>query len=215
VTSLMPVLACSVPVAAGWAVHAAMLTRRLQVSRRDPLTGLPARAAWTRQASRVIRADGSAVILLDLDKFKEANDTYGHAAGDAVLTATADRLRARTYRVGGGVCGRLGGDEFAVATRKVPDVAEVLALSRELSQPVALSDEVTVGISASIGVAARAEFAGLSAALGAADAAMYEAKGSWGGWQYATAVPARDPVPPRRTRHHGLPAAEVADLEPR
>lgn len=205
---LVPMLACSGPVVAGWTVHAVMLTRRLQASRRDPVTGLPTRAAWTRQARRIMRTGRSAVILTDLDRFKEANDTYGHGAGDAVLTATALRLRAWTDRVGGGDCGRLGGDEFGVITRRAPDDAELDALAEQLSAPVALPDGRAAAIGASIGVAA-GSFADLSDALGAADAAMYQAKRSGGGWRYATTAPARNPTPTKRARHHGPFAAEI------
>jgi diguanylate cyclase (GGDEF)-like protein len=212
-TALAPVLACSGPIIAGWTVHAVMLTRRLQASRRDPVTGLPTRAAWTRRARRMARNRRGAVILLDLDRFKEANDTYGHAAGDAVLAAAGLRLRAWADRVGGGEAGRLGGDEFAVITRRIPGAAELGALAEQLAAPVALPDGRAAAVGASIGIAP-ARAADLSGALGAADAAVYQAKQSGGGWRYATTTPARKPVPTQRARHHG-PAAEVVHSERR
>ena len=59
------------------------------------------------------------VALVDLDRFKAVNDTYGHSAGDELLAVAAARMREWTDRVGGGACGRLGGDEFAIITRRV------------------------------------------------------------------------------------------------
>jgi diguanylate cyclase (GGDEF)-like protein len=214
-TALVPMLASSGPIVAGWTVHAVLLTRRLRASRRDPVTGLPTRAAWTRQAHGIVRDGRGAVVLLDLDKFKEVNDTYGHAAGDAVLRATAARLRAWTDHVGGGACGRLGGDEFAVATRRIPLGAELWELMKQLIAPVALPAGLVVTVGASIGVApdpfADLVCSGLPGALGAADEAMYRAKRSGGGWRYATTAPARHPAPTQRARHHGPAGAGVTD----
>jgi len=201
-TLLAPMLASAGPIAAGWTAHAAMMARQLRESRRDPVTGLPTRVAWTRQANKIMQNGCGAIILLDLDKFKEANDTYGHAAGDAVLTATALRLRAWTDQVGGGASGRLGGDEFAVITRKVPGEAELDELARQLAAPVALPDGRTVAVAASIGVAAES-FAALPAALGAADAGMYLAKRFGGGWRRAAAATDPNTAPEKRVRHHG------------
>lgn len=197
-TSLIPVLASAGPLAAGWTVHAAVLTRQLGASRRDPVTGLRTRAAWTRRAHRMARAGGCAVMLLDLDKFKEVNDTCGHAAGDVVLTTAALRLRSWSDQTGG-ACGRLGGDEFAVITRDFPASRDLDALAARLGSPVTLPDGRTVAIGTSVGVAACSP-AGLSAALGAADTAMYQAKQSGGGWRYADIVPGPNPVGRNRAR---------------
>ncbi|CAM5384319.1 diguanylate cyclase [Streptomyces hirsutus] len=80
----------------GWAVHAAALHKQLAVTRRDPLTGLLRRDAYTARARRLLarHGDNVAVVLIDQDHFKAVNDTMGHAAGDAVLAATAARLTA-------------------------------------------------------------------------------------------------------------------------
>jgi diguanylate cyclase (GGDEF)-like protein len=69
------------------------------------------------------------VILVDVDRFKRVNDTYGHAAGDELLAVTAARLRAWADRVGGGACGRLGGDEFTAITRRAVTDAETADLA--------------------------------------------------------------------------------------
>ena len=142
------------------------------------------------------------VILVDVDRFKRVNDTYGQAVGDELLAVTAARLRAWAARVGGGACGRLGGDEFTAITRRAVTDAETADLAALLARPAPLPGRgVTIPLTASVGAAACAE-RGLSAGLAAADAAMYQAKHAGGG--YRIAVPA-DPVPaPRaRTRHHG------------
>ncbi|MFD9053524.1 GGDEF domain-containing protein [Streptomyces zaomyceticus] len=99
-------------------LHALTLHRRLAAERRDPLTGAQRRAAFERRAQRLLarHRQDSLLCLVDLDHFKGLNDTHGHAAGDAALAATGERL-AR-WAGPHGVVGRLGGDAFAVATRK-------------------------------------------------------------------------------------------------
>ncbi|GAA2426378.1 GGDEF domain-containing protein [Streptomyces coeruleofuscus] len=96
---------------AGWTVHAVALHRRLAAAKRDPLTGLLRRDAYIARARQVLRRHGedTAVVLVDQDDFKAVNDTMGHPAGDAVLTATAVRLTA--WAGPRASVGRLGGDE--------------------------------------------------------------------------------------------------------
>ncbi|UYQ66614.1 GGDEF domain-containing protein [Streptomyces peucetius] len=86
------------------------MRRRLRTARRDPLTGLRTREGFTRRATALLRDERAVVVLADVDHFKQINDRYGHAAGDTLLKATAQRL---AHYVGpSGVAGRLGGDEF-------------------------------------------------------------------------------------------------------
>ncbi|MER7906697.1 diguanylate cyclase (GGDEF)-like protein [Streptomyces griseus] len=161
----------------GWASHTALLTHRLATARRDPLTGLRTRAGWTALAERVIRRHRDAVVLLlDLDDFKNLNDTHGHAAGDVALAVTAERLAAWCGR--NGIAGRLGGDEFVAIARHTPDLE---SLQAALNQPVAYGGHrlpvfVSVGSCHVKDLPVRS----LSDALATADSAMYGAKGSSG-----------------------------------
>lgn len=201
------IAAAALSALAGWTAHATYLRRALSAARCDPVTGLPGRAGWTAQARRVIRGRGTrTVILVDLDRFKHVNDTYGHAAGDELLTVTAARLRTWADRVGGGACGRLGGDEFAAITRRAVTATETADLAALLARPAVLPGSgVTIPVAASVGAAACAG-PGLSVGLAAADAAMYRAKHAGGGYHIAVPgdpVPQPDPAPRARTRGHG------------
>ncbi|MFU8855203.1 GGDEF domain-containing protein [Micromonospora sp. SL1-18] len=135
---------------------------------RDPLTGLANRAgladAWTQLAP--LRPW---VVVVDLDGFKPVNDTHGHAAGDLVLTAVAERLR-RVH----GVAARLGGDEFAALILDPDPAAAARRLAAAIAAPVRLPSGVMVSVSASIGLGSTG--GDLPAALADADAAMYRAK---------------------------------------
>ncbi|GAA2291571.1 GGDEF domain-containing protein [Streptomyces atrovirens] len=160
----------------GWAVHGSVLAHRLASARRDPLTGLHTRAGWTARAEHCIRRHPTAAVLLvDLDHFKTLNDTHGHAAGDAALIATADRLRAWCGRHG--IAGRLGGDEFVAVVRDLAAV-DLGALTVALHRPLSYNG-VSLPLAASVGVCRLAELPVplLTDALAAADAAMYTAKG--------------------------------------
>ncbi|MDG9704091.1 GGDEF domain-containing protein [Streptomyces sp. DH37] len=169
-------LAASLVPLLGWAVHGSILTRRLASARRDPLTGLHTRAGWTARAEHCIRRHPTAAVLLvDLDHFKMLNDTHGHAAGDAALVATADRLRAWCGR--NGTAGRLGGDEFVAVVRDLA-AADLDALTAALHRPLPYQG-VSLPLAASVGACRLAELPvrTLPDALAAADAAMYAAKG--------------------------------------
>ncbi|AJT65643.1 hypothetical protein T261_3983 [Streptomyces lydicus] len=161
---------------AGWAIHSSLLTRRLASARRDPLTGLHTRATWTNRAERLIRRHRTAaVLLIDLDHFKTLNDTHGHAAGDAALVATAERLR--TWCGPNGTAGRLGGDEFVAVIRHLA-VDDTAALTAALHRPLTYQG-ASLPLAASVGVChvADLQLRALTNALAAADAAMYAAKG--------------------------------------
>lgn len=160
----------------GWAVHGSVLAHRLASARRDPLTGLHTRAGWTARAEHCIRRHPrAAVLLVDLDHFKTLNDTHGHAAGDAALVATADRLRAWCGRHG--TAGRLGGDEFVAVVQDLAAV-DLDALTAALHRPLDHAGR-SLPLAASVGVCRLAELPVplLTDALAAADAAMYAAKG--------------------------------------
>jgi diguanylate cyclase (GGDEF)-like protein len=205
VSSLIPAAAAAAPVAAGWSAHTVWLRRRLQAARRDPLSGLMGRAGFEHAAARILRRHGAAVVVIDLDGFKQVNDTFGHAAGDAVIAATGERLRARDLLV----CGRLGGDEFAVVAPcgGAPGLRMFLArLHMALCAPVPYGE--TPGgllfVGASVGGVLAPAGTGLSVALRVADEAMYGVKRSGGG---PAAVYGLDPacrtVNGRRDGRHG------------
>ncbi|MER5193329.1 GGDEF domain-containing protein [Streptomyces sp. NPDC002755] len=170
------VIAAALP-ALGWAVHGGLLVRRLATARRDPLTGLHTRAGWiTRAEHLLIRHPAALVVLIDLDDFKATNDTHGHAAGDAVLTATARRLRDWCGRHG--IAARLGGDEFAAIVTDPRHTPGLDTLRSTLARPVPHAG-VLLLVSASVGSCHRTDLPvpTLTDALSAADAGMYAAKG--------------------------------------
>jgi diguanylate cyclase (GGDEF)-like protein len=159
----------------------------------DPLTGLANRALFLDRVEQLVAwhtrdRRGGAVLFCDLDDFKNVNDSLGHAAGDAYLTAVADRLR-RTVRVVDTVA-RVGGDEFAVLLEAPHDpVADVAArIVEALAHPVRVRERA-VPSSVSVGAALLpapdlsdvpgAAWSGRLTAsdlLAAADEAMYRAK---------------------------------------
>jgi diguanylate cyclase (GGDEF)-like protein len=152
--------------------------------RHDTLTGLGNRMLLAEQTRRVL-APGlpAAMLLLDLDGFKEVNDTLGHDAGDRLLETVADRLRSAAEPHD--VLVRLGGDEFVVLLPGVPGAAEAVAAAERirvgLRRPIVIAD-LPVEVDASIGVALAPEHGtDLSTLLKRADVAMYDAKRSGAG----------------------------------
>jgi diguanylate cyclase (GGDEF)-like protein len=145
---------------------------------RDPLTELGNRKMFIDHASDALAdADDTmtAVILVDLDGFKEINDTYGHATGDQLLRATAERLNANVRA--NDTVSRLGGDEFVILcpAADVDRLGErIRAMVRE-PIPVA-GEQVKVGIS--VGVALAQPGSTADDLISRADAAMYAAKQS-------------------------------------
>ncbi len=157
--------------------------RSVYDSLHDALTGLPNRALLADrvdQALRVARRDGGgcALLLLDLDRFKEVNDALGHHCGDALLAQIGPRLVAMLREVD--TVARLGGDEFAVLLPGVDQVDAALAAATRLRE--ALAESFVVGglaldVEASIGVAVSGVHGDDSATLlQRADVAMYLAK---------------------------------------
>ncbi|MFI9720855.1 GGDEF domain-containing protein [Streptomyces sp. NPDC052396] len=203
----------ALPIAAptvGWATHALVLARRLRAARTDPLTGLMGREEFTTRALRGIRHPHAAVLLLDLNGFKQINDTHGHAAGDRVLAAVGRRLAA-WCGTHGGFAARLGGDEFSALVRLAPDTdldAELTyGLSAFLSAPLDAGG-VTLAPRASIGLCRSAQRPGasLSDLLRGADEAMYAAKRHGHHWRPADPELAQGAAAVRRAHLTLLPS---------
>lgn len=153
-----------------------------RLARVDALTGLWSRraieehiAVESERARRYARP--LALLLCDVDRLKEVNDSQGHPAGDAVLRAVAARLRAGLRRVD--AAGRWGGDEFLVVLPETDDSAAPLVAAKLLEQVVAepvVHAGVGLAVSLSIGWAVALAGEQPRALIGAADAALYRAK---------------------------------------
>ncbi|HCF1160441.1 diguanylate cyclase [Pseudomonas aeruginosa] len=155
----------------------------LEMAYRDPLTGLGNRKAFDEQLGQALLRAGSggselALLYLDLDRFKEVNDRFGHDVGDALLRTVAERVRSTLRQPDKAY--RLGGDEFAVLLEDSQEnnpqrLAERLLAA--LVQPIALNGERIDFVTPSIGIALYPRHAGDAEGLvRAADSAMYEAK---------------------------------------
>ncbi|MEV6637480.1 EAL domain-containing protein [Actinoplanes sp. NPDC051470] len=158
------------------------------LSLHDPLSGLPNRRYFQQlldEALTEARADGAgvAVMLLDLDRFKEINDALGHDTGDRLLREVGDRLSA--HLAGRGVVARLGGDEFAVLLPTSGSAEAAVAAAAELGAVVERGvrmDPVTVTARASIGLALAPQHGDDAQTLiRQADVAMYAAKDNHSG----------------------------------
>ncbi|MER6596531.1 bifunctional diguanylate cyclase/phosphodiesterase, partial [Micromonospora purpureochromogenes] len=169
----------------------------------DALTGLVNRAAMLSKGDQALRQLAHdhpvALLLLDINQFKEVNDTLGHAAGDQLLRLTANRLG--TLARPGDLLGRLGGDEFALLLTSVPVIGDrsapmayALRQAREIAERLAAPTEVAgvrMSVEVSVGVVvAGAGTADLTELLRRADIAMYQAKE--GGGSVAAYDSARD-----------------------
>lgn len=150
----------------------------------DNLTGLANRLLLadrfqlTLERSKRNRAE-FALLMVDLNGFKTINDTYGHAAGDQVLRAVAQRLVA-TVR-GSDTVARLGGDEFVLLIESFEDADELVHLGRKLiaaiSADITLSDQTRVNVGASVGFALfPRNGTDLDSMLDTADRGMYDCK---------------------------------------
>jgi diguanylate cyclase (GGDEF)-like protein/PAS domain S-box-containing protein len=153
------------------------------LARTDALTGLANRATFIDRLRQTFAAakrgaNPFAVLYLDLDRFKDINDTLGHVAGDLLLKAVAERLMSCTRETD--LVARLGGDEFAILQADLIDLANAGALASKvhdaLGAPYPLGD-TEMHISASIGISPyMSETAGPDQMLAQADLALYRAK---------------------------------------
>ncbi|TPE55654.1 diguanylate cyclase [Maribrevibacterium harenarium] len=149
----------------------------------DALTGLSNRTHLKAEFQRIQLKSRQqhlpmAVILLDLDGFKEVNDTYGHECGDLLLTGVAKRLQT-TLRSSDAIA-RLGGDEFAIIIGNIKDQADLTRVADKLLECLTVPFEIDqhiINISASLGVVlGNPQFATLETLMRQADQAMYQAK---------------------------------------
>lgn len=161
----------------------------------DPVTSLPNRLHFRSEADKLMDEAGedgrSAMLFVDLDRFKMVNDSLGHARGDQLLIMVANRLRVVVNAEFAGssqkrpVVARLAGDEFTIFFPEMRAVAEVERVARRIvlaiSEPFELSSH-SVDIGASIGLATSPDHGtSIEALMRAADIAMYRAKSLGGG----------------------------------
>ncbi|ONH84269.1 hypothetical protein APZ41_005510 [Roseomonas mucosa] len=157
--------------------------RIAHMARHDALTDLPNRSLFGERLSAAVaragRGEGCALLYLDLDHFKEINDTLGHPTGDAVLREATARLRRCVRSID--TVARLGGDEFAVLQTGLERAEDAATLAErliaELSLPCRLGGEtLRVGVSLGIAVLLPGEEEGEDALMRKADLALYQAK---------------------------------------
>lgn len=175
-----------------------------QMARQDPLTGLGNRALLESELDRMIlrgqrSPTGFALLYIDLDYFKQINDTFGHGLGDLLLAVIANRLR-RTMRQDD-LIARIGGDEFVALLNDLHDPNDAALIASKiihtLSEPITLSGHHLL-VSASVGIATFPGHGATAAELlQHADQALYRAKAN-GRNGYAFFNPTRD----AETRHN-------------
>jgi diguanylate cyclase (GGDEF)-like protein/PAS domain S-box-containing protein len=169
-----------------WYASAKDVTEWLRLERRvgrDPLTTLPNREVFTDELTRAlvrhVRCDRHlGVLFVDIDSFKQINDSIGHEAGDRLLAQAAQRLRGAVRA--GDIVGRLGGDEFAILLELLEDDQEAVVVARRVlrafSEPFDLGSG-PVNVSASVGLAnAHDAEKAADRLIHEADIAMYRAK---------------------------------------
>jgi diguanylate cyclase (GGDEF)-like protein len=160
-----------------------------QQAKHDTLTGLPNRAQLHERVSSTLaaaklRGGRVGVLLMDLDGFKEINDTLGHHHGDVLLRRVAERLKASTRP--GDLVARLGGDEFALLLPDLDEMDDAVAVARrtleELEGPVHIHG-VDLDVRGSVGIACFPDHGrDVDELLSGADMAMYSAKQARSGW---------------------------------
>jgi diguanylate cyclase (GGDEF)-like protein/PAS domain S-box-containing protein len=163
--------------------HKHAVAQAVRMSRYDPLTGLANRAVLIEALNRAVahaqrRGEIFALFYLDLDGFKDVNDTLGHLVGDQLLIATAQRLSAHCHGVH--AVARLGGDEFAVLTSNPEGAAQAAVFAKELIRVIGAPYQIgehSIRTSLCVGVELFGADAGdAPTLLSHADMAAYEAK---------------------------------------
>jgi diguanylate cyclase (GGDEF)-like protein/PAS domain S-box-containing protein len=183
--------------------------RITHVARHDPLTGLPNRMKFNETLKETLsRSDGAevAVLLLDLDDFKEINDTRGHPVGDALLRHVAERLTKVTERAG--PLARLGGDEFAVIHAVSVSGMAPLELAdhvvEAMKEPFEIEgDQLRAGVSVGVTVTRRLGQA-MEELFKEADIALYQAKADGGGTARLYEAAMQEAIHTRQALKHDL-----------
>ncbi|HLG91361.1 MAG TPA: EAL domain-containing protein, partial [Acidimicrobiales bacterium] len=176
------------------------LAERHYRSLHDELTGLPNRTAFAQRLDQAIASgeDGLCVMLVDIDRFKEVNDTLGHHSGDAILVEAASRLAAAVGS--GGTVARLSADEFAALVAGVRGPESARALAEQVASAVAVPfhlEELTFELGASIGIALHPQHGDdATTLLQRADVAVHASKSAHG--QPVVYGPEHDHYTPRR-----------------
>ena len=164
----------------------------------DPVTSLPNRLHFRAEADKLLAArppqTKGAMLFVDLDRFKNVNDSLGHARGDQLLVMVANRLRVVvTAEIGDNnlprpLLARLAGDEFTMFFPQIAGLAEIEMIARRIALAVSESFELqghSIDIGASIGVAVSPDHGStVESLMRAADLAMYRAKSRGGGQHY-------------------------------
>ncbi|MGX5665203.1 diguanylate cyclase domain-containing protein [Rhizobium daejeonense] len=176
-------LICLAPVmlASATTAHNELVLRLRHLASYDALTGIANRRAFREQAGLILQQSRQhcVTLLMDLDHFKNVNDTLGHAAGDAVLVASAQRIRD-SLRTDDAL-GRLGGEEFAALLSDCT-VSEAMEIAENIrravqEEPIHLDNGQAIHVTLSIGLAvASEETQDFDLLLRQADEALYEAK---------------------------------------
>lgn len=178
----------------GFSVPAAIASRRIRerwlaedkirfLAMHDALTGLPNRVQFHQHLERAVsrakrHGNMMAVLCLDLDRFKDVNDTLGHATGDALLEEVAARLKESVREVD--LVGRLGGDEFAIIAEEIDTPEDAMRVARRVCNALGAGYQVNgheVTTSASVGIAlGPVEGEPVEVLMKNADLALYRAK---------------------------------------
>ncbi len=164
--------------------RSAALNKLQNLAHYDNLTGTLSRAYFDHQARNLLQISlrnkaAATMIYLDLDRFKEINDTYGHDAGDILLTTVTTRIQRRLRT--NDLIGRRGGDEFVLLLSPLGDHGDIGTLAFDLAHMITMPVDIGNGMSVSVGVSMGAaifpdDADTFNELITAADRAMYQAK---------------------------------------
>ena len=175
---LVPIIAMPATLSIGRAHLEVQIARRAadELSRTDPLTGLPNRRAVFEFAERT-NAEAMVLVIFDIDRFKRVNDTHGHLVGDEVIRTVAGRLADAVGPLG--YIGRIGGEEFMLVGSAIDTdrlVASLSAFRARLAAAPAVSNGAPIVVTMSAGAAVREPGGSFNELYAEADRALYTAK---------------------------------------